>query len=219
MEISNVLLGLITGVPVMIMVGPIALLLVEQGLRRGVRGGYPAALGVASADLLYSSVAAVAGVAVAGLLRPFEAWLSVGAVLMLCFIGLKVGISAMQDVRQLSAEQASTGEAQLLGAGGAGSTVVAGPKAGLALAGGFFGITAINPLTIVIFATIVMSGTQGVGTMGWVIGMVVASLIVNMTFVTVGHTLGAVMDEVAVARVRLMAAGLIGALALHMALG
>ena len=78
----------------------------------------------------------------------------------------------------------------------------------LVLAGGFFGITVVNPITIVVFATIVMSGRQGVGSPGWVIGMVVASLMVSMTFLAVGHTLGAVFGEGSINRLRLGGAAL-----------
>jgi hypothetical protein len=77
----------------------------------------------------------------------------------------------------------------------------------------------LNPVTIAVFAAIVLSGSRGVGSAGWVLGMAAASLVVNLGFVLVGHGLGAVLEPAAVAWVRLGAAALIVAMALHFALG
>jgi len=254
MAISNILLGFITGFPIMIVVGPIALLLIDQGLERGLRGGYPAALGVAGADLLYASLSAVAGVAAARFLAPISAWLNAAAVLMLVALAVRLGRSALAELRAPVVARAGAlvpagavppgaiaGNAVGTAAGSAGASAVGsavGTAAGnaeeravarladaasgrgrLALAGGFFGITAINPITIVVFATLVVGGAGGAGTAGWVLGMVLASLTINFGFLAIGHGLGAVLDTAALARVRLAAAGLIVALALHFALG
>lgn len=235
MNISNVLLGLATGIPVMIVVGPIALLLVDQGLRRGFKGGYPAAIGVAGADLVYSSLAAVAGMAAAKVLAPVESWLQIAAVTMLCAMAARIALQAWRELKPTEAVPArelapavavvadqrtdhhrSNESGMVLVPVGAADTSAGSNRSGtpetlverLVLAGGFFGITAVNPITIVIFATIVMSGRRGVGSPGWVIGMVAASLMVNMTFLAVGHTLGAVFNEGSINRLQLGGAAL-----------
>ena len=60
MSLANVLLGLTIGLPMMIAVGPISVLLLDQGLERGIRTAAPAAFGVAAADLTFSVVAQLA---------------------------------------------------------------------------------------------------------------------------------------------------------------
>lgn len=222
MAVSNVLLGLATGIPVMIIVGPIALLLIEQGLERGLRGGLPAALGVASADLTFASLTAVAGVAAAAVIQPFEPVLRVGAVVLLAGLAARVWRSAGRDrVTALAARPA-----ELVGAtvGPSQALPVAGvpapePAAGPMVRGlGFFALTALNPLTVVVFASIVLGGGAGTGTLGWVVGMVLASLMVNLGFVAIGHGLGAVLDDAATAGLRMAAAVLIVAMAVYFAL-
>ncbi len=230
MNISNVLLGLATGIPVMIIVGPIALLLVDQGLRRGLKGGYPAAIGVAGADLVYSTLAAVAGVAAARVLTPVESWLQIGAVIVLGAMATRIALQAWRELKPTEplaipelapAVAIGPGPASDLRRSNESDMVLAHlgaadtstdtcctmtsetPAERLVLAAGFFGITAVNPVTIVAFATIVMSGRRGVGSPGWVIGMVAASLMVNMAFLAVGHTLGAVVDQDSINRLRL----------------
>ena len=90
---------------------------------------------------------------------------------------------------------------------------------GARLAGGFFGLTIINPLTIVVFVGIVAAGGAGVGTLGWVIGMMLASLTVHVGFVVAGRVLGAALGDGAAAKVRLGAAVLMVLLAAHFVLG
>lgn len=70
MHFADLLMGFATGVPVMIVVGPVALLLMEQGIRHGFTGGLPAAAGVATTDLTFSAVASLMGAGAVGLLGP-----------------------------------------------------------------------------------------------------------------------------------------------------
>jgi threonine/homoserine/homoserine lactone efflux protein len=227
MSVSNVLTGFLTGFPVMAVVGPIALLLIEAGLERGVRGAYPAALGVTAADSTFALGAALVGVAAVEVLEPLRAWLALAAVVVLVVLAVRLVVGAMGQLRALGPAPevpvAVGGSAVVSGAvegGHPGGAAVAGPVTSrLAVAGGFFGLTAVNPVTIAVFAAIVLSGSRGVGTAGWVLGMAAASLVVNLGFVLVGHGLGAVLEPAAVAWVRLGAAALIVAMALHLALG
>lgn len=61
-------LGLAAGLALAIPVGPVALLVVSEGLARGFRVGAGAALGVAAIDAAYAALAVTAGGAVAGAL-------------------------------------------------------------------------------------------------------------------------------------------------------
>ena len=64
--------GLVAGWGVAVPLGAIGVLLVDLGMRAGFRHAAPAAAAVATADLLYAAVAAVAGTAAASLLEPHE---------------------------------------------------------------------------------------------------------------------------------------------------
>ncbi len=212
MTFANVLLGLAIGLPMMIAFGPISVLLFDQGLERGVRSAAPAALGVASADLTFSAIAAIAGAAIASLLAPVEQALVFVAVGVLIWIASAMARSAISDLRVRSVP-----EAVLVN-----QTVGTAPLTGLSgsrLAGAFYGLTMVNPVTIVLFASVVVAGTDGVGTPGWAIGMFLASLLAHGSFVVLGGILGSALSPIATARLRLGAAAFMLGLAVHFLLG
>jgi len=79
-------LGVMSGVPLMLAVGPIAVLLVELGIGNGVRRSWPAAVGVACADLTFATLAAVSGAALQRALHPYATamrWTAAVALLLL----------------------------------------------------------------------------------------------------------------------------------------
>ena len=71
--------GVFAGYGIAIPVGPIAILILELGLRRGFRVALSAGVGAASADLIYATVAAFAGTLLVSLLVPFATILRVGS--------------------------------------------------------------------------------------------------------------------------------------------
>jgi arginine exporter protein ArgO len=79
--------GIIAGYGIAIPVGPIAILIIELGLRRGFRIAFSAGSGAASADLIYATVAAVAGTFLVSVLAPYAFILRVGSALGLIAIG------------------------------------------------------------------------------------------------------------------------------------
>lgn len=211
MTLTNVLLGLAIGLPVMIAVGPISLLLLDQGLERGPLVAAPAALGVAAADLTFATGAAVAGASITALLAPMTGWLTVAAVALLAWLAVDLARSAVADLQDCRPVAVSVGA-------GTASPSPLGQLRGHRLAGAFYGLTIVNPLTIVLFASIVIAGGPGVGTAGWAVGMALASLVAHAAFVVVGGVLGARLGPSATARLRLGAAVLMGALAVHLGL-
>ena len=68
--------GVVAGLGIAVPVGAIAVLIIDLGMRQGFGRAVPAAMGAASADLIYAAVAAVAGIAVAAALAPYERRLS-----------------------------------------------------------------------------------------------------------------------------------------------
>ena len=261
MFVSNLVSGLLIGFPIMLAVGPIAILLVDQGLERGTRSALPAALGVASADLSFSSIAAIGGTSIAVFLSPITGFLSMAAVALLLFLAVRLFRSATAELRVLRAVPAASApsgtgfEPCLAGLGDSsavtaehstvtcpgraddaghlgsnGSASLLDPEPGVAdipfghLAGGrlgaaFFGLTVVNPLTVVLFAAVVVAGGSGAGTPGWAVGMGLASLVVHGGWVLLGGALGSTLGERATARLRLGASVLMAALALHFLLG
>ena len=226
MSLANVLLGLTIGLPMMIAVGPISVLLLDQGLERGIRTAAPAAFGVAAADLTFSVVAAAAGATVTAVLAPITGWLTLGAVALLVWLAVDLARSATDELRSLRPAAAGLVPAGV-GGGAPGpepsdDAIDAGASfghlGGVRLAGAFYGLTMVNPLTIVLFASVVIAGGAGVGTAGWAVGMALASLLAHGSFVVLGGVLGTTLSPVATARLRLGAAAFLGALALHFAL-
>ena len=167
--------GVIAGYGIAIPVGAIAILIVDQGLRRGFRMGFAAGAGAASADLLYAALAVVAGAALAAALRPLAA--SLGIIGGLVLIGL--GLTNLWRSRTRVAPDVQHGDAL--------STVRVYLK--------FLGLTLLNPLTIVYFAALVLggsleSGWSMAGGALFVLGAGVASLSWQSLLAGIGAQLG-----------------------------
>src|SRR5690606_34072564 len=90
---------------------------------------------------------------------------------------------------------------------------------GARLAAAFYGFTLVNPLTLVLFGSVVVAGGAGVGSAGWALGMSLASLIAHGGFVVAGGLLRSRLSPVASGRLRLGAAVFMAGLAVHFALG
>jgi threonine/homoserine/homoserine lactone efflux protein len=239
MTLSHVLLGIATGVPVMIVVGPVSLLLIEQGMKHGFRGGMPAAVGVGVTDLTFSMSAAVAGAAAARVLEPAQALLHFVAFGVLAWLAVVTWKAARRELLGLDGRildgpiqpisrtasshrptASSSDEAltalhatlqvvpdvpAVMGSSVStwGGRAALGADSWLARATAFFLITAANPITIVVFASLVVSGRDGIGSPGWVLGMTIASALVSSIYLAVGHGLGAVLSDAATARLRM----------------
>jgi threonine/homoserine/homoserine lactone efflux protein len=134
--------GVVAGYGIAIPVGAIAILIVDVGLRRGFGLGFMAGAGAAAADLLYASLAALAGGALAGMLTPFAVALRVASALVLFALG---GYGLWQ-VRQ-SADRERVNPA---------------PSRGhLRTFGQFLGLTLLNPLTIAYFSALILGRDAG----------------------------------------------------------
>lgn len=128
--LSGVLAGLAVAVPL----GAIGVLIVELAATHGFRTGWAAGLGTATADLFYGAAAAFAGGAAVAALSAVRTELRIAGGLVL----LAVALHGLGRARRV-----------------AGSPPARAPRAGGRTYATFLGLTAINPLTIVIFASIV----------------------------------------------------------------
>lgn len=105
----------------------------------------------------------------------------------------------------------------VVAAGSAASAVT--PLRGSKLAGTFFAVTVVNPLSLVLLASIVVAGGPGVGTLGWAVGMAIGSAIAHGAYGFAGAAIGGRLDETGVARIRLGGAVVVAAMAIALHLG
>ena len=130
--------GVIAGLGVAMPVGPIAVLIVAVGLRRGFQSGFMAGAGVASVDIFYAGVAALLGEALVLVLSPYKDMLRLVSALLL----FGIGVFGIWRARKTS----STGEAKQI--------LIEGK---LRVYAQFFGLTLINPMTIIYFSALIIS--------------------------------------------------------------
>ena len=79
--------GVLAGYGIAVPVGAIAILIIEAGMRRGFPVGFAAGSGAASADLLYATLAALAGQVLAPALMPFAPELRWASAVVLIALG------------------------------------------------------------------------------------------------------------------------------------
>jgi threonine/homoserine/homoserine lactone efflux protein len=130
------LAGVVAGYGIAIPVGPITLLIFDTALRRGFLAALPAAAGAASADLIYATAAAVAGVALARWLEPYA------RPLQLIGAGVLLAIAAYR-MRQLFRPAREVAEEV--------------PRSPLRTYAEFLGLTLTNPLTVTYFAALILA--------------------------------------------------------------
>jgi arginine exporter protein ArgO len=138
---NSFLAGLLAGFGIAIPVGAIAVLIINIALRQGFKAGFLAGAGAATADLIYASLAAVAGQLIAGVIFPYAQPLQTlsGVVLVL------MGGWGLWKLRSGSAS--SPAETQ--------------NNSSRHLYFQFLGLTILNPLTVVYFAALVLGGSVG----------------------------------------------------------
>ena len=132
--------GILAGYGIAIPVGPITILIFDTALRRGFGAALPAAAGAASADLVYATLAAVAGFTLSSRLAPHAQILRLVGALVLG------AIAAYRLWRLLGARTAAVSPAP-----------VRTPARTYAA---FLGLTLTNPLTVTYFAALII-GLQG----------------------------------------------------------
>lgn len=130
--------GAIAGFGIAIPVGPVAVLIIELGVRRGLRTAVAAALGTATADAVYAVLAVVAGAGIAALLEPLAPALKVVAVAILVIIAARGLYLALYHART-----------------GIPSGAQLPSHAGRTYAR-FLAITLLNPTTILYFAALIL---------------------------------------------------------------
>lgn len=204
---SSFWLGVASGVPLMIAVGPVSVLLIELGISRGGRAAWPAAMGVAGADLTFATVAAASGAALQRALHPYAAtmrWVAAGALALLALTMLRRAIGELRAPHphsELVATRRSTDGAT-----------------GLGLAARFYGLTILNPLTVAAFTTLVLATGARASSVGWPVGIASASVVVHLLMVGAGAGLRRTLPPLGPAWCRLAGGILVAGLATNLAL-
>lgn len=145
------LAGVVAGLGVAIPVGPIAILILDTALRRGLRTGLAAGAGAATADGVYATIAGIGGAAIAVVIEPVAVPLKWASVAVLAVIAARGMLSVRREMRA-SAANGTDG-----GAGSASTTPSAeGGPSRRATYLRFLGLTIVNPSTVVYFAALVV---------------------------------------------------------------
>lgn len=167
--------GALAGLALAAPLGAIGVLLMQEGLERGLRGGLPAATAVATVDTLYCAIAAVAGTLAAPAIAGLAPWPQLGGGVVL----IAIGIRAL--VRSLRATGAAPGRPR---------TATASTRGRYPL---FLALTAINPATLLYFVAILPGLAQVAGSatsrVAFVAGVATASFAWQALLVVVGAAL------------------------------
>ena len=134
--------GVLAGYGIAIPVGAVAILIVTMAMRCGFKIGFMAGAGAATADLLYATVASIAGATLVTILKPIASWLQLASALVLFGLaayGLWGGFKDSKDERKTAIE--------------------CGPWR---MYWQFLGITIINPLTVVYFTALILGADSSV---------------------------------------------------------
>ena len=170
------LTGALAGYGIAIPVGPIAVLIVQVGIRCGWACAASAAAGAAAADLTFAVIAVAGGAAIGGLIESVEGPFRVISALVLVLMAVSVYRSSR---RPLDADPAP----------------VANPREYAATFGKFLGLTIVNPPTVIYFAAFVvgMGLADDLSTgqaLAFVAGAFLASLSWQLVLATTGAAAG-----------------------------
>ena len=188
--VALALAGLAAGFAIAMPVGAIAVLILREGMTRGVRTGLAAGAGCATVDFVYCTLAVALGATLADAIAGILPTLALVSGLVIIAIGVWQLIAASR------ARAAAGGE------------VVAGSR--LAVYGRFVALTALNPATIVYFlalsAVITSITTSAAGPVVFVLCTGFASLLWQSGLAVVGGLVGANVTERTVRTLGLVAA-------------
>jgi threonine/homoserine/homoserine lactone efflux protein len=204
--IAAVAAGLLAGYGIAMPVGAVAAYLVALTARTSLRTGVFAALGVATADAVYSLIAVFGSAALAPALRSISVPLRWGSVAVLLLLAVHGAMTAIRHHREHRDQAAASPPAS-----GAGRAYL-----------GMWGMTMLNPLTVVYFTALVV-GRQSAAAPShpeqalFVLAVFVASASWQLVLAGGGAFLGRVLTGSRGRLITAMASStLIVALALHL---
>ena len=184
---NSFLAGFLGGLPLMLIVGPVAVLLWETGLEHGFVGGWPAAMGVAAGDASFAAAAFFGGVWLQHVLNPIASGLHLLAVVVIAVVAARL----IRDARRELMATATTDSTSVGAAGSGGEIADVGAlltrrRTAPRLSFKFWSLTMCNPLTIGLFSSLVLASGTAAGHVGWPLGIASASVCAHLGFVGVG---------------------------------
>lgn len=170
---TNFGLGVLTGSAVAMPLGAIGLLLAQEGARVGWRRAWPAAAGVATADLMYCAAVLVFGAAITPILRAVSPWPALISAVTLVSLGVWGLHRAVRARPRPGSEVGGSGPARRYF--------------------GYLGLTIINPATATSFLAVTTglepSRAGAAGAVAFAVGVTAASLAWQSMWVAAGGIL------------------------------
>lgn len=194
--------GAVAGLGVAMPIGPVGVLLLREGVERGFRVALGAALGVATVDAVYATVAVLAGSSVAQAVDDHRAVVRIVATAVLVVIACWGLVGVRRQWRALGAAVSDGSVSD-----DAAEVPLAATPVGAWLR--FVAMTAVNPMTLLTFATVAVSLVGRLGNdaarPAFVVGVAVASAAWQTVIAGSGAALGHRLSPRA--RLRLSAVG------------
>ena len=195
--LSAFLIGAAAGYAIAIPVGPIAVLIVRTGLRRGFRVAAAAGAGAATVDLIYATTAVVVGGAVTGALASVIAPMRLAAAAALIYLAARGLLRLGRASTTLeSGEERSIVRTYLL----------------------FVGLTLLNPATVAYFVTLAVGLPEIAQEAGSRIAFAVGAALSSLSWQTLLAAVGAALHARLSRRVELVTALLSSAILVAFAL-
>jgi threonine/homoserine/homoserine lactone efflux protein len=195
--LSAFLIGAAAGYAIAIPVGPIAVLIVRTGLRRGFRVAAAAGAGTATVDLVYAMGAVVVGGAVTSALASVLVPMRLAAAASLLYLAVR-GLMRLgrTDMTLDSAEGRSAPRTYLL----------------------FFGLTLLNPATVAYFVTLAVGLPELAQDAGSRVAFAIGASLGSLSWQTLLAAIGAALHTRLTPRVELATALLSSAILVAFAL-
>ena len=133
--------GIIAGYGIAIPIGPIGILIVELGIKRGFSTAFSAGAGAASADLIYATIASTAGAFLVSILTPYAYTLRMVSAIVLIAFGfwlLYHGLRGRNE-QEKKVNAMTHKDTYCM----------------------FLGLTLLNPVTVAYFTTLILGLTAG----------------------------------------------------------
>ncbi|MCA1942758.1 MAG: LysE family transporter [Yonghaparkia sp.] len=220
--------GVLAGYAIAIPVGAIAALLITLGAQHGARVAAGGALGAATVDGMYASVAVTAGAVIAPIIATVEEPLRWISVAVLVVLGVTLAVPAFR--RRTAPVAAATIDDDATGSGSTSDGADAEPRPRVRpttfrrLFVTVGALTLVNPVTVIYFAALVGSSTLAVDAapaerIVFVLAAFAASLSWQLLLTTAGSLIGRVLTGPTGARITALVGGaLVIALAVRAAL-
>jgi arginine exporter protein ArgO len=128
----------LAGYGIAIPIGPIAILIIELGIRRGFSVAFCAGAGAATADLIYATIAVIAGAFLVSILAPYSSILHVASACALITIGTLLIYRGLRHSPTNTERSAFTSKSS--------------PQIYAML----LGLTLLNPVTVTYFTTLML---------------------------------------------------------------